>query len=151
MMPVIRVDDEVFRALQGLAEPLVDTPNTVLRRLLLPNKQEAVVRRAPRARPGSTMTPLGAFRVPILRVLCESGGEARTDTVLRRLEEQLGQVLTPADRQPRPDGRTVTWRNRAQWERLEMVKAGLLALDSPRGIWQITEEGRGYLARHEGH
>lgn len=30
----IEVDDEVFAALQGMAEPFVDTPNTVLRRLL---------------------------------------------------------------------------------------------------------------------
>jgi hypothetical protein len=33
-MPVIRVDDEVWRELQKRAEPLVDTPNSVLRKLL---------------------------------------------------------------------------------------------------------------------
>jgi len=33
-MPVIRVDDQVWRKLQKMAEPLVDTPNSVLRRLL---------------------------------------------------------------------------------------------------------------------
>jgi hypothetical protein len=33
-MPVIRVDDEVWKELQGRAEPLVDTPNSVLRRIL---------------------------------------------------------------------------------------------------------------------
>lgn len=30
----IRVDDEVYEALQALAEPFKDTPNKVLRRLL---------------------------------------------------------------------------------------------------------------------
>jgi hypothetical protein len=30
----IRIDDEVFEALQALAEPLVDTPNSALRKLL---------------------------------------------------------------------------------------------------------------------
>lgn len=34
-MHPIQVDDEVFRFLKRHAEPLVDTPNTVLRRLLL--------------------------------------------------------------------------------------------------------------------
>ena len=33
-MPVIRVDDEVWKDLQRRAEPLVDTPNSVLRRML---------------------------------------------------------------------------------------------------------------------
>ncbi|MFV2196695.1 hypothetical protein [Nocardiopsis sp. LOL_012] len=33
-MRSIRIDDEVFEKLQGLAEPFVDTPNSTLRRLL---------------------------------------------------------------------------------------------------------------------
>lgn len=33
-MPVLRIDEEVYKVLQGQAEPFVDTPNTVLRRLL---------------------------------------------------------------------------------------------------------------------
>src|SRR5205823_4179556 len=32
-MPVFRVDDEVWNWVKGQAEPLVDTPNTVLRRI----------------------------------------------------------------------------------------------------------------------
>lgn len=34
MSRTIRVDEEVFKALQDLAEPFVDTPNSVLRKLL---------------------------------------------------------------------------------------------------------------------
>lgn len=34
MMPTIRIDDDVFRALQRHAEPFVDSPNSVLRRVL---------------------------------------------------------------------------------------------------------------------
>ena len=33
-MPVIRVDDQVWKKLQKMAEPFVDNPNSVLRRLL---------------------------------------------------------------------------------------------------------------------
>ena len=33
-MPVVRVDEEVWRELQKRAEPLVDTPNSVLRKTL---------------------------------------------------------------------------------------------------------------------
>ena len=34
MSPTIRIDDDVFDELKGHAEPFVDTPNSVLRRLL---------------------------------------------------------------------------------------------------------------------
>lgn len=34
MPPTIRIDEDVFRVLQREAQPLVDTPNDVLRRLL---------------------------------------------------------------------------------------------------------------------
>ncbi|MET9555266.1 hypothetical protein [Streptomyces sp. NPDC006645] len=34
MSRTIRIDDEVFAALQGYAEPLVDTPNSILRKVL---------------------------------------------------------------------------------------------------------------------
>ncbi len=38
----IEVDDDVFAQLQQLAEPLVDTPNTVIRRLLAQNAGLAI-------------------------------------------------------------------------------------------------------------
>ena len=34
MSPTIRIDDEVFEALKGMGEAFVDTPNSVLRRVL---------------------------------------------------------------------------------------------------------------------
>lgn len=45
-MPVIRIDDEVWRKLQELAQPLVDTPNSVLRRLLRLEEVEEQIDRA---------------------------------------------------------------------------------------------------------
>lgn len=38
-MVTIDIDEEVFNYLKALAEPFVDTPNTVLRRILLQNQQ----------------------------------------------------------------------------------------------------------------
>ena len=49
-MPTIRVDDEVFRVLQRKGQAFVDTPNSVLRRILGLNKKTA------RAAPLSTGT-----------------------------------------------------------------------------------------------
>ena len=36
------------------------------------------------------------------------------------------------------------WENTARWARQKMVEKGLLAKDSPWGIWEITEKGRKY-------
>src|SRR5437870_5750691 len=44
MSPTVRVDEEVYASLQARATPFVDTPNSVLRRLLGlgPTQEEAV-------------------------------------------------------------------------------------------------------------
>ena len=34
----------------------------------------------------------------------------------------------------------------AAWARQNLVNQGLLSGSSPRGIWEITEQGRNYLA-----
>lgn len=90
------------------------------------------------------------YRIPILRALVNVGGSASTSEVLEHIAPVVEPFLTEADRSLLGDGRTVRWCNAAQWERKRMVLAGLLRRDSPRGIWEITEEGRRYLEDHEG-
>lgn len=34
------------------------------------------------------------------------------------------------------------------WERYRMVREGLLKQESPRGVWEITEQGHIYLQEH---
>jgi hypothetical protein len=55
------------------------------------------------------------------------------------------QLKSPGDFESTRSG-AVLWENRAQWERLKMVKEGLLRADSPHGVWELTESGRQYLA-----
>lgn len=88
-----------------------------------------------------------AFRVPILRALMERGGSGSVTQVLDRVEALIGNKLNDYDRSPLPSTPTSTrWRNTAQWARNAMVKEGLLAADSPRGTWEITEQGEQWLA-----
>ena len=150
-MPVIRVDDDVFAALQRVAIPLVDTPNSVLRRLLA--LEEALVEgrreggvRAFLGRSGEG-TERQAYRVPILRALIALGGRAPIRQVLERVEQRLRNSLTPADLEELPSGQRLRWQENAEWERFHMVREGLLSSGSPRGIWEITEEGRRFLER----
>ena len=98
--------------------------------------------------PPGRKTPSSAYRVAILRALTEQGGAARTRVVLDRVFEEMSPVFTADDLALLPSGREARWRNTAQWERLNMVKAGLLATKSPTGTWEITDQGRAYLAEH---
>ena len=169
MNPTIRIDEDVFEALQAQAEPLVDTPNSVLRRVLgLANTQEArshavdqvipggearpsrkAARKASRksrrtgfkrAHPGSTLSD-EAYELPILRVLDQKGGRAPTSEVIDALEGQLDGKLTSTDREELSSGQ-IRWRNRAQFVRLRLVDGGDMAKNSPRGVWEITDQGR---------
>ncbi len=97
--------------------------------------------------PRGAITPMGAFVVPILAVLEELGGSAPMSTVLDRLETMMAARLNEHDRSPLKDG-IIRWHKTAAWARYDMKERGLLADDSPRGIWEITERGRKFLEEH---
>ncbi len=92
-----------------------------------------------------SFAPTHAYWVPILQSLVELGGRRETDTVLNLVEQKMKGVLRRADFEVLPSGISVRWKNRAQWQRKNMVDQGLLRRDSPRGIWEITEDGRKWL------
>lgn len=141
-MPTIRVDNDVWNYLKKRAQPFEDTPNTVLRRLL------RLERRAPKSRriAAGRRTPQPAYRMPILEALHELGGRAKADDVLRRVERRMKGTLKPVDLQKLSTG-VFRWRNSAMWERQAMVDEGLLASDSPRGIWELAGRGRELLRK----
>ena len=88
-------------------------------------------------------TPNDAFFLPILQALVKLGGSGRVQAVLDVVEEIMGDQLNKYDYQSIPSNpKILRWRNNAQWARLKLVQEGLLADDSPRGIWEITEAGR---------
>ena len=87
------------------------------------------------------------FRVPVLEALVQLGGSAPMAEVLDKVGDLMKRQLNEYDRSPLPSTPgSPRWRNTAQWVRNELVKEGLLASDSPRGTWEITEEGERWLA-----
>ena len=91
MAPTIRVDDEVFAALQKRAQPFVDTPNSALRRLLGLNGRGKRIRRVATRRAAAppaegidqgTYRPINHVRVTLgdlpPRMLRLPNGELRT-------------------------------------------------------------------------
>lgn len=177
MSTTISIDDEVFDRLKSQAEPLVDTANTVLRRILglgevhgelidgggragddVPRpslaeargarrqrKAPARAQRQPRARPGTILAD-DQYEIPLLEIIEKHGGRAATREVLDELETRLGDRFTEVDRETLATG-IVRWRNRAQFVRLRLVQQGDMVADSPRGIWEITAQGRQRIAK----
>lgn len=94
-------------------------------------------------------TPEKEYYAPILRVLTQMGGSGKIGDVLNRVYDEMKAILKPVDKEGlSSDSRTPRWRNAAQWARNTMRREGLLRADSPRGMWQITEQGREWLERN---
>jgi hypothetical protein len=168
MSPTIRIDNEVLDTLKEHAEPFVDTPNSVLRRVLgltpesetdeiintppsaQPSPRQADKRPASRRTPRTNRRPARAkagtmladaeYEAPILEILRESGGRAPTREVIDALGQRLDGRLTVTDRQPLRSGE-LRWRNRAQFVRLNLIERGDMVKGSPRGVWEISDQG----------
>lgn len=92
-------------------------------------------------------TPNSAYYLPILKVIADFGGAAKTSDVLSRVEKLMSSKLKEVDYQMMPSApQTPRWNNSARWARQEMVYEGLLKNDSRNGIWEISDKGRQYLA-----
>ena len=153
-MPTIRVDEEVWTELQKKAEPLVDNPNSVLRRIL--GLSDAKARKQPgngrsssaaAARPGrhraipGTILAGTEYRKSIVDALASMGGEGRRAEVLKSVYEIVKDRLTAIDRQAIPSGSDIRWKKRASWEAYNMTKDELLDRNAPNGIWRLADAG----------
>ncbi len=175
----IVVDEDVFRELQHQAEPLVDDANAVLRRVLgldvassgtsLPPvaspSNGSSTRSATKPKPGTrkrtsgksqrkrapkgSLLPEADYELPLLEALDELGGSGPASVVVNRVGEKLHDKLTAVDLEQVSSGE-VRWKNRVQFVRLGLIKAGLMKDDSPRGTWEIAEPGRIRLGQTTG-
>ncbi len=93
-------------------------------------------------------TPDAEYVRPILESLVELGGSAQVGDVLDRVYKKMRAILNEHDLASLPsDQDTPRWRNAAQWVRFGLAQQGLLRKDSPRGVWEISDEGRRWLDR----
>lgn len=165
MPRTIEIDDDLFELLKENAEPLEDTPSTVLRRLIgvdangsssssaadpTPRRKSSARRRRSTAASGKradrgTLLPEAEYEIPILQYLDEHGGRAPSREVVDAVGKALADSLTPADKETLRSG-DVRWKSRAAFVRLRLVERGDLDGDSPRGTWAITDQGRARLS-----
>jgi len=151
LAPSIDIDEDVWAELQALAVPLVDTPNSVLRRILglegNPDPELSGSRQRATRAPAGSLLPESAYEVPILRVLADRGGRAPARDVVHAVGEIVSDELTELDREPLPNG-AERWQSRIQFSRLRMKQKGLLKSGSPRGIWELADDGAAALSKH---
>jgi len=145
-MRVLRVDDEVWEELKKRAVHLglvFDTPNAVLRKVLCLQDKSKVRRQMVLGK----LTPQGEFWKPMLEALVEMGGQGSRQEVLRAVEKKMKGQLKPGDYELNQDG-TTKWSKAVEYQRLKMKHEGLIAGNTPRGIWKITDQGRRWLSQH---
>jgi negative regulator of replication initiation len=177
MSPHIELDEEIFEFLKANAEPFVDTPNTVLRRLLgldsatigtakpvvaanrpvdvsEPRGAKATKKTAKSAKPKRTRAATGTllreerYELPLLKALEDAGGQAPYRDVVDAVGRELKDDLLPADFENLNSG-AVRWQSRLQFVRLRLIERGYLDKNAPRGVWAITDAGRSALAEGE--
>jgi hypothetical protein len=145
----IEVDGEVLAAIKDAAEPFVDNPNRVLRRLLglptIDNDRTAPLPSSVPRVPRGSILPMPEFEMPILLAISEAGGSAPRSAVIDAVGVALEDHLTDLDRQPLRSGR-LRWQSRVDHVRNGLVRRGLLE-SGQLGIWKLTEAGTEYLDR----
>lgn len=88
-------------------------------------------------------TPEEEYKAPILEALIHFGGSADITDVIAYVEKTMASKLNDHDKEPLPSTPSFPrWRNTAQWARNALVQDGLMANDSPKGTWAITDAGR---------
>ena len=151
-MPTIRLDAHVYEALKKLAEPFVDTPSSVIRRLLeeaghLQKQKPPPAKAAEKPEPEAT--PQAVYEDLLLKVLDEQfkgRGDKRSVTlaIIERMQKQ--RLLKPADLELVATGETRA-ENAIAWGRNALKRRGLLKRDSARGVWELTAEGHAQVRR----
>lgn len=81
-------------------------------------------------------TPPDAFAPHILTILEDAGGELPNDDLYDSLEEAVGEIMLPGDREKTPDG-DLRWRYAARRARQKLISEGRMTSGAP-GVWRLA-------------
>jgi predicted transcriptional regulator len=156
VMPTVRLEDDVLQGLKSLAEPFVDTPSSVIRRLLeekgiltaktavIPAKTQSAGTGSHVAPAANSLTPQALFEQYLLAILDQefkSRGHKRnvTQAVIEKM--RANGLIGPLDLELVATGETKA-ENTIAWARNALKERGYISRLSPRGIWELTPDGR---------
>ncbi|MDF1605657.1 hypothetical protein [Nocardioides sp. YIM 152315] len=121
------------------APPLPTTRAATPRATPVRRRTTSSASRSPAAPPrvvSHRWTPPDTFRVVILEVLAEHGGEMDQDDAFDALEAAMGERLKPADHEKTPEGE-LRWRYAARRARQALIAEGSMTKGRP-GIWALA-------------
>jgi hypothetical protein len=147
-VPTVRIDAEVLDGLKKLAEPFVDTPSSVIRKLL--EEKGVLAAKEKRGAPQSdteredgltAQTIYEQYLLVVLEQKFNGRGHKRdvTQSVLEKM--RANGLLGPRDLELVATGETKA-ENTVSWGRNALKERGHISRHSARGIWELTPEGR---------
>lgn len=152
-MPVIRISAGTLERLKEWAEPLSDTAESALVKVLdAADHQSSPVanlgapdpdRRATRPSSKNRLT-LEELRQPLMETIYEMGGSVRAGALRPVMRERMSCRLSSDDLVPLSSGEERWW-STTRWARRQLVEEGLLRSDSERGTWELSQKGAGLV------
>ena len=148
-MPTIRVDPDVFEGLQKLAQPFVDSPSMVIRRLL---EERGVLAKGAQTAPqkssagiaANALTPQPVYEKYLLYILArEFHGQGHKRDVTHAIVKRMMKDghIGAADQELVSTGETKA-ENTITWARNALKQRGYINRAARRGIWELTPEGK---------
>ncbi len=151
MAQTIRISDEVYKGLKELASPFTDKPNDVIYRLLIekgvlkePENMEREESRRVRTIKSGSLTSQPIYENFLLITLDtdfngRTNKKRATQATLEKMK--IAGLLTEADMEVVSTGESKC-ENTIAWGRNKLKDRGLISKDSPRGIWELTSNGK---------
>lgn len=145
MTRTIRIDDDVYEGLKKIADPFEDTPNTVIRKLLM---RQGLIDKKPKVTLPSkserkNITPQAVYEEWLVHILWkEFDGKTTkkeaTKATIKAMQEM--NILKDVDFKPVSTGDPRA-ENLIAWGMSNQKKQGFIKSNSPIGIWELTEKG----------
>jgi restriction system protein len=84
------------------------------------------------------------YSLYLLESILELGGSAKIPIIMENMYQKIGTSLSLNDLEKLPNRYEIRWQNKVAWTRADLILKGYLKKDSPRGVWEISDDGKKY-------